>query len=130
MNKVILQGRLTKDVELKYTQSSNSTAYAKFSIAVQRRIKREGEPDADFFNCVAFGKTGEKINEHFHKGRLILLEGHIQCGSYTNKDGNKVYTTDIVVENFDFTGEKKQEQGGASSSDFVSDEEVDEDLPF
>lgn len=129
MNKVILQGRLTRDVELSYTKSS--LARATFSLAVSRRFKREGEPDADFINCVAFGKIAENISRFFSKGRMILIDGHIQCGSYTNKNGVKIPTTNIMLENFYFTGEKKQEQkvteGSGVSSDFFAYDETVED---
>lgn len=99
MNKVILMGRLTRDPEVRYSQGATATAIARFSIAVDRRFKRDGEPDADFINCVAFGKTGEFIERYGHKGTKFVVEGRIQTGSYTNKDGQRVYTTDVVAEN-------------------------------
>ena len=106
MNKVILMGRLTRDPEVRYSQGATATAIARFSIAVDRRFKRDGEPDADFINCVAFGKTGEFIERYGHKGTKFVVEGRIQTGSYTNKDGQRVYTTDIVVENVEFAESK------------------------
>lgn len=102
MNIVTLVGRITRDVEL----HNNNTAVAKFSVAVDRRFKKEGEPTADFINCVAFGKTAEIIEKYFKKGSRIGVVGRIQTGSYTNKDGNKVYTTDVVVDGFDFLDSK------------------------
>ena len=98
MNKVILMGRLTRDPEVRYSQGATATAIARFSIAVDRRFKRDGEPDADFINCVAFGRTGEFIERYGHKGTKFVVEGRIQTGSYTNRDGQKVYTTEVVVE--------------------------------
>lgn len=110
MNKVILMGRLTRDPEVRYSQGATATAIARFSIAVDRRFKRDGEPDADFINCVAFGRTGEFIERYGHKGTKFVVEGRIQTGSYTNKDGVKVYTTEVVVENQEFA-ESKNAQG-------------------
>ena len=102
MNKVILMGRLTRDPEVRYSQGATATAIARFSMAVDRRFKRDGEPDADFINCVAFGRTGEFIERYGHKGTKFVVEGRIQTGSYTNKDGQRVYTTDVVAENVEF----------------------------
>lgn len=110
MNKVILMGRLTRDPEVRYSQGATATAIARFSIAVDRRFKRDGEPDADFINCVAFGRTGEFIERYGHKGTKFVVEGRIQTGSYTNKDGVKVYTTEVVVESQEFA-ESKNAQG-------------------
>ena len=101
MNKVILMGRCTKDPEVRYG-GANNTAVAKFSLAVDRRIKKEGEQAADFISCAAFGKTAEFLEKYGKKGTKFVIEGRIQTGSYTNKDGNKVYTTDVVVENVEF----------------------------
>ena len=106
MNKVILMGRLTRDPEVRYSQGASQTAVARFSIAVDRRFKREGGPTADFFNCTAFGKQAEFIERYLHQGTKIVAEGRIQTGSYTNKDGQKVYTTDVVVENCEFAESK------------------------
>ena len=100
MNKVILMGRLTRDAEIRYSQGDNSLAIARFSLAVDRRYKKDSEEQtADFISCVAFGKTGEFLEKFGHKGTKFVIEGRIQTGSYTNKDGQKVYTTDVVVEN-------------------------------
>ena len=111
MNKVILMGRLTRDPEVRYSQGATATAIARFSIAVDRRFKRDGEPDADFINCVAFGRTGEFIERYGHKGTKFVVEGRIQTGSYTNKDGQRVYTTDVVAENVEFAESKNASAG-------------------
>ena len=111
MNKVILMGRLTRDPEVRYSQGATATAIARFSIAVDRRFKRDGEPDADFINCVAFGRTGEFIERYGHKGTKFVVEGRIQTGSYTNKDGQKVYTTDVIVEDQEFAESKSASAG-------------------
>ena len=98
MNKVILVGRLTRDPDVRYSQGEQSMAIARFSLAVDRRFKRDGDnQSADFISCVAFGKTAEFIEKYVHKGTKLVLEGRIQTGSYTNKDGVKVYTTDVVA---------------------------------
>lgn len=132
MNHVVLIGRLTKDVEL----SSGTTEVARTSIAVQRKFKNaDGNYDADFINLVAFGKTAEFISKYFKKGDPIVVEGRIQTGSYTNKDGQKVYTTDIVVESTEFAiGAKSSGSGETpktadSDSDFMKAETSD-DMPF
>lgn len=107
VNKVILVGRLTRDPEIRYSQGANgSTAIARYSLAVDRKFKQEGQPNADFINCVAFGKLGEFAEKYLHKGTKIAVVGRIQTGSYTNKDGQKVYTTDVVVEEQEFAESK------------------------
>jgi len=105
MNKVILVGRFTRDPEVKYTDGG--TSISKFTIAVDRRFKQEGGPEADFISCVSFGKQAEFIEKYFHKGMKIGIIGRIQTGSYTNNDGQKVYTTDVVVEECYFVESKK-----------------------
>ncbi len=140
MNKVILIGRLTRDPEVRYSQGATTTAIARFSLAVDRRFKRDGEPDADFINCVAFGKTGEFIERYGHKGTKFAVEGRIQTGSYTNKDGQKVYTTDVVVEQVEFAESKAASDGNnnsatpktASTGDGFMNipDGIDEELPF
>lgn len=105
MNKVILMGRLVRDPEVRYG-GANNTAVANFSFAVPRKFKRDNEPDCDFINCVAFGKTAEFIEKYAFKGIKLLLEGRWQTGSYTNKDGQKVYTNDCVVESCEFAESK------------------------
>lgn len=128
MNKSILMGRITKDLELKYAQSG--TAILGFTLAVNRKYVKEGEErQADFIMCKAFGKTAENINNYFGKGKLILIEGRIQTGSY-EKDGQRVYTTDVIVEGFDFTGEKKQEESTQTESSFIPLDDGEDDLPF
>ena len=113
MNKVIQSGRLTKDAEITYTQGNNM-AVARFTLAVDRRFKQEGQPTADFIRCIAFGKTAEFFERFGRKGTKFLIEGRIQTGSYTNKDGNKVYTTDVVVEEYEFA-ESKNANGSSPS---------------
>jgi len=109
MNKVILMGRLTREPNVTYSQrGAEPMAVARFSLAVDRRFKRDGsDQTADFIGCVAFGKTGEFIEKYCHQGTKLVVEGRIQTGSYTNKDGNKVYTTDVVCENVEFAESKK-----------------------
>lgn len=108
MNKVIELGRLTRDPEVRY---SGQTAVARYTLAVDRHFKREGQPTADFFNCVAFGKTAEFTEKYLRKGTKICIEGRLQSGSYTNREGQKVYTTDIVVESCEFAESKNHEAG-------------------
>lgn len=106
MNKVILMGRLTRDPEIRVSVATNITT-AKFTLAVDRKYKKEGEQQtADFISCTAFGKTAESIERYLHQGTKIVVVGRIQTGSYTNKDGNKVYTTDVVVEEYEFAESK------------------------
>ena len=115
MNKVILIGRLTRDPDVRYSQGENQTAVARYTLAVDRKYKHDGEQAADFINCVAFGKNGEFAEKYLHKGIKIAVCGRIQTGSYTNKDGQKVYTTDIVVEEHDFC-ERKADNGAHASN--------------
>ena len=119
MNKVILMGRLTRDPEVRYSQNSDSPmAIARYTLAVDRRFNRNNggnEQNADFINCVAFGKAGEFAEKYFHKGIKIAVSGRIQTGSYTNKDGQKVFTTEVVVEDQEFA-ESKNAGGNGSSS--------------
>lgn len=110
MNKVILMGRLTRDPEVRYSQGSNSTAIAKFSIAVDRRFKRDGEPDADFFNCTAFGKQGEFVEKYLTKGTKIVLTGRVQNDNY-EKDGVKHYSVQIMVDELEFAESKNAQSG-------------------
>ena len=113
MNKVILMGRLTRDPEVRYTQGENQMAIARYTLAVDRRFNRNNDENtADFISCVAFGKTGEFAEKYLRKGTKIAVTGRIQTGSYTNKDGVKVYTTDVVVEDHEFVESK-----GNSNSD-------------
>lgn len=143
MNKVILMGRLTRDAEIRYSQGENSTAISRFNLAVDRRFKRDGdEQTADFISCVAFGKIAEFMEKFGHKGTKFALEGRIQTGSYTNKDGQRVYTTDVVVENIEFA-ESKSNSGNSGNGNAAPQpapegadgfmhipEGIDEELPF
>jgi len=139
MQKYIAIGRLTKDIELKYTTGENSTAVARFTIAVDRKIKKDGEQNADFISCVAFGKTAEFIQKYFTKGSKIVVVGRITTGSYTNKDGQKVYTTDVTVEEVEFAESKssgnhessKIVEKGTINDGYVNLSDIDTDeLPF
>lgn len=136
MNKINLIGRLTKDPDVRYSQGSNSTALAKYTLAVDRRFKKDGEPTADFINCVAFGKNGEFAEKYLKKGVKIAVSGRIQTGSYTNKDGNKVYTTDVIVEEQEFCESKSAQQSvpqvttGNSDGFMHVPDNADDFLPF
>ena len=147
MNKVILMGRLTRDPDVRYTQGENPMAIARYTLAVDRRFKREGEATADFISCVAFGKQAEFAEKYFRQGIRIVITGRIQTGSYTNRDGNKVYTTDVVVEEQEFAESKNAQNGAAGSSNTQSNtaagqptvdpdgfmnipDGIDEELPF
>lgn len=116
MNKVIMIGRLTRDPEVRYSQGENPMAIASYILAVDRMYKRDGEPSADFINCKAFGKQGEFAEKYLRKGMKIAVTGHIQTGSYTNRDGNKVYTTDVVVEQHEFC---ESRAGSANNSGYA-----------
>lgn len=138
MNKVILIGRLTRDPEVRYSNGDTNTAIARYTLAVDRRFKREGEASADFIGCVAFGKSAEFAEKYLRQGTKIAITGRIQTGSYTNRDGQKVYTTDIVVEEQEFAESKassgtKQETPppATPSNGFVEiPDGIDEELPF
>ena len=112
MNKVILMGRLTRDPDMRVSQGENATTVARFTLAVDRRFKRDGEQSADFISCFTFGKTAEFIEKYTKQGTKLCIEGRIQTGSYTNKDGNKVYTTEVYVENAEFAESKAASGGG------------------
>ena len=113
MNKVILMGRLTRDPDVRWTQGQDQQCVARFTLAVDRRGKREeGRTNADFISCVAFRGTAEWMEKWTHQGTKLTLSGRIQTGSYTNKDGQKVYTTDVVVEESEFAESKKSQEGG------------------
>lgn len=118
MNKVILMGRLTRDPEVRYSQGENSMAIARYTLAVDRRGRRDqtgngSQPTADFIRCVAFGKAGEFAEKYFHQGMRVLVSGRIQTGSYQNKDGQTVYTTDVILDDQEFADGKGQ--GGSGS---------------
>ena len=146
MNKVILMGRLTKDPDVRYSQGEQATAIARYTIAVDRRFKRDGDQQtADFIGCVAFGKLGEFAEKYLRKGTKVAIVGRIQTGSYTKQDGSKVYTTDVVVEECEFAESKASSDnnmGGFTPSDRPSPSQaagdgfmnipdgIDEELPF
>ena len=141
MNKVILMGRLTRDPEVRYSSGDNQMAIARYSLAVDRRGRREGNDGqtADFINCVAFGRAGEFAEKYFHKGIKVLVTGRIQTGSYTNKDGNKVYTNECLIESCEFAESKQASQDNGSykpqpmtDSDGFMDipDGIEEELPF
>lgn len=136
MNKVILIGRLTKDPEVRYTQGSDSLAIARYSLAVDRRFKRQGEAVADFINCVTFGKAAIFAEKYLKQGTKIAVTGRIQTGSYTNKDGHKVYTTDVVVEEHEFAESKTSSRSESGQGQDIGDgfmhipDGLDEELPF
>ena len=115
MNKVILMGRLTRDPEVRYSQGENSLAIARYTLAVDRRFKRDGEATADFINCVAVGKAAEHAERFYRQGLKVVITGRIQTGSYTNKDGVKVYTTEVVVEEQEFAESKAVSDANAGS---------------
>ena len=126
MNKVILMGRLTRDPEVRYTQGNN-TAVCSFSLAVNRRFKQEGQPDADFINVVAWAKTAEFVSKYFAKGQQVAVVGRIQTRNYDDKDGKKIFVTEVVAEEVYFADSKK-EQNATTSAGFMQVEE--EGLPF
>lgn len=145
MNKVILMGRLTRDPEVRYSAGENQMAIARYTLAVDRRGGRNQsqEQTADFIGCVAFGRSGEFAEKYFHKGTKILITGRIQTGSYTNKDGVKVYTTDVVVEEQEFaesknsssadggyTGSSRPEPAAAVDGFMNIPDGIEEELPF
>lgn len=148
MNKVILMGRLTRDPEVRYSSGENQTAVARYTLAVDRRFKRQGdEQTADFIGCVVFGKGAEFAEQYFRQGTKIAITGRIQTGSYTNKDGQRVYTTDVVVEEQEFAESKNASAAnsggyqqaapsrpepvqGAADGFMSIPEAIDEELPF
>ena len=115
MYKVILMGRLTRDPEVRYSQGERPVAVARYTLAVNRTFKRAGEPDADFINCVTFGRSAEFAERYFRQGIRIVVSGRIQTGSYTNRDGVKVYTTDVIVEDQEFAESKAASEQSAAS---------------
>ena len=140
MNRVILTGRLVRDPEVRYSKGEKSIAIARYTLAVDRKFKKEGEQSADFISCVAMGKNGEFAEKYLKQGTKIAIEGRIQTGSYTNKDGNKVYTTDVIVEGHEFCESKSSNQNNSQSNNnnpapnsdgFISiPDGIDEELPF
>lgn len=142
MNKVILMGRLTREPEVRYSGGDNSMAVARYTLAVDRRFKKDGEQSADFISCVCFGKAGEFAEKYLRQGTKITIAGRIQTGSYTNRDGQKMYTTDVVVEEQEFTESKgagRQSNQTGAQAGTLSDtgdgfmnipDGIDEELPF
>lgn len=137
MNSVQIIGRVCRDIEVRYSQNGNdSTAIARFTVAVDRRFKKEGGDTADFISCVAFGKTAEFLGKYFKKGMRIALNGRIQTGSYTNKDGVKIYTTDVIAENVEFCeskkdGEEKRDDLPKFDDGFMNiPEDISAEIPF
>lgn len=146
MNKVILMGRLTRDPEVRYSQGSSTTTVARLSLAVDRRFKREGEPDADFFNCTAFGKQAEFVERFLKKGTKIVVSGRVQNDNYTNKDGQMVYSVQMLLDEIEFAESKNSSSGnnGGFSGEMTSrpaqqsagdgfmniPDGIDEELPF
>ena len=150
MNKVILMGRLTRDPEVRYSAGENALAIARYTLAVDRRFRRDGEASADFINCVSFGRTAEFAEKYFRQGLKIAVTGRIQTGSYTNREGQKVYTTEVVVEEQEFAESKSASDsynashpqnnapvpsmpspGAAAADGFMNiPDGIDEELPF
>ena len=145
MNKVILIGRLTRDPEVRHSQGAESMAVARYTLAVDRKIKRDNEQSADFISCVVFGRAAEFAEKYLQKGTKLAIVGRIQTGSYTNRDGQRVYTTDIVVEEQEFAESKNSQSGGnggnyqtggngsnyQNSDGFMNiPDGIDEELPF
>ena len=131
MNRVIMCGRLTKDPEVRYTTGDNSSAIAKWSLAVDRQYKgKDGKTEADFFSCVAFGKTGEFVERYFRKGQKILLEGRLQNDHYKDRDGKTQYSEQIVVSQVEFVEKKEQAAPAPAAKDFVQVPDDDEGIPF
>lgn len=138
MNKVILMGRLTRDPDVRYSSGDGSTAVARYTLAVDRRFHRDGDATADFIGCVAFGCQAEFTEKYLRQGTKIAITGRIQTGRYTNREGRKVYTTDVVVEEQEFAegknAERPREQGATPQTNtdgfMTIPDGVDEDIPF
>ena len=150
MNKAILMGRLTRDPEVRYTSGENSLAIARYTLAVDRKIRKDGDATADFIPCVVFGRSAEFVEKYFRKGLKIAIVGHVQTGSYTNRDGQNVYTTEVVVEDQEFAESKNsaasndggyngggynsapaRPQPAAATDGFMNiPDGIDEELPF
>ena len=137
MNKIILMGRLTRDPEIRVSTGERQTTIGSFSIAVDRRFKREGQPEADFFNCITFGKQAEFVEKYLHKGTKVVVSGSLQNNNYTNKDGQQVYSVQIMVDEIEFAESKSSQNAQTQASpqtpsqDFMNiPDGVVEDLPF
>ena len=126
MNKVILMGRLTREPDVRYSQGENPMAIARYTLAVDRRFRRDGnDQTADFISCVAFGRQAEFVEKYLHQGTKIVVSGRIQTGSYTNREGQKVYTTDVVVDDHEFAESKSASQNGGGGYQNVAPAEQD-----
>ena len=136
MNKVILMGRLTRNPEVRYSQGENPLAIARYTLAVDRKFKKEKEENADFIRCVAFGKAGEHAEKYYKQGLKVTVAGRIQTGSYTDRDGRKVYTTEVVVEEQEFAESRREGQQAPQPAPVDEDgfmnipDGIDEELPF
>ena len=140
MNKVILMGRLTRDPDVRYTTGENPLAIAGYTLAVDRRFHKDGEATADFISCVVFGRAAEFAEKYFRQGMRVLVSGRIQTGSYTNKEGQRVYTTDIIADDQEFADSKNASAGGKQAPEMgkpigdgfmsIPDGVEDESLPF
>ena len=145
MNKVVLLGRLTKDPEVRYSTGEKETAVARYTVAVDRRFKRDGEPTADFIPCVVFGRSAEFAEKYFRQGMRISVSGRIQTGSYTNKDGVKVYTTEVIVEEQEFAESRAESDANRANYQYQTSagttpdegdgfmnipDGIDDELPF
>lgn len=136
MNKVVLVGRLTRDPEVRYSQGDNSMAVARYTVAVDRRFKRDSEPTADFIPCIVFGRSAEFAEKYFRQGMRISVSGRIQTGSYVNKDGKRVYVTEVVVEEQEFAESRAEQNRNPTPELDAGDgfmnipEGIDEELPF
>lgn len=140
MNRVILMGRLTRDPDIRYTSGENSMAVARYTLAIDRAIKKQGEQSADFINCVAFSKAAEFAEKYFRQGMRVLVSGRLQTGNYTNREGQKVYTTDVILDSQEFADSKgesarggsKKQEANVDADGFMNipDGVDDEGLPF
>lgn len=138
MNKVILLGRLTRDAEVRYSNGNEPMAIARYTLAVDRRRAQDGQQSADFISCVSFGKAGEFMEKYGKKGHKFCIEGRIQTGSYTNKDGQKIYTTDVVTENIEFVESRgnSQQQSNEPQDSYSGDgfmnipDGIEDEIPF
>jgi single-strand binding protein len=140
MNRVILMGRLTRDPEVRYSTGENSMAVARYTLAIDRAIKKQGEQSADFINCVAFSKAAEFAEKYFRQGMRVLVSGRLQTGNYTNREGQKVYTTDVILDSQEFADSRGESaRGGSKKQEANVDEDGfmnipdgvdDEGLPF
>lgn len=139
MNKAVLMGRLTRNPEMRYSQGESQTAVARFSLAVDRRYKRDGEPEADFFNCTAFGKLAETVGQYLSKGVKVVIAGRIQNDNYTNREGQQVYSVRVIADEMYFAEKKAADSSAvgrpeptASGDGFINipDDVSDDDLPF